>query len=407
LFFGFIIGLGIISSAFFIHHGENPTVFRQGLWIIGAIVPLILFYQFTSTLLRTENRFNPLSIATILFSVFAFVLAVVLGKFYAALGLVASLFASYLLVDIYLLWTGRFHFAISLDLPTVKIIFQIGMPMMAIQLLYQILVTVDSLIITNLYPSIIFGYYSIAILISRSMQEIPSVINSIISPRASELYGNTRNPKDLEPLFKKPLLLVSLLLPFLIGTLFFMADIFILHIIPKYQPAWIPTQILLLSGFFLTCALLCFQLFFTLGKYYQVLAIYIAIILLEFTGCMAAYHMNYALPGIACAMLGSHFIFALVMIISSFGYFHYSLVHRVWLFIKLLVPLLFTGVLCQLCSNYLPLGNRLTTDIGITLVRWFILFVLSLPFFWYVNQKTHLFTSLKEIVSSRLNAGNP
>ena len=390
--FIFLISIffAIVLCGYSFTYSNNP-IYHKGILVVAITIPFVLFFLYSSVLLRTENRFGILSIISVTYTLIALVLAAILGKYYGAIGLILSVFLSYFLIDGFLWFKGDLKLLFMIDLSQLKLLFRVGLPLLIIQLLYQILLTVDSLIIIKNLPVVQFGYYSIAITISRSVQDIPLVINGIIFPRSSEKFGETGNPKDLENLFISPLILISLLMPFIIGTLIFLSEIFIDYVIPKYRPAFLPTEILLMGGFFISCAMISYQLFISIGKLFHVVKIYIVIIVIEFVLCYLAMKLGWGLKGIAFGVLISCAVFSVIMTFSSMGYFKDTWGQRINLILKMFLPFGYTLIFVFLAQFLFHTGLGFIKDMLVLLERWLLLTLISIPLFIHANKNTEYF----------------
>jgi hypothetical protein len=84
--------------------------------------------------------------------------------------------------------------------------------------------------------------------------QIPGASREVIEPRLMESLGKNSREENLREYFFKPLFNTAYYIPFLVGPIFFLLPLLIPLILPRYTPAIVPTQIIILGGYFLSMA---------------------------------------------------------------------------------------------------------------------------------------------------------
>jgi len=192
----FFIALALSSalflSSFFLPYSSN---FLNGLRIVSLIIIFQQVYFYYNYYFRAVNMFSLLSRGIALWSLATTVLVIGLTYLYQLQGALIGLLGSYVLVSLLFFLKSRPHLTIDLKLRPIFSIIKIGFPLLLIGFMYELLWSVDKLLILKMLDSAHLGYYSIATGISIFIYYIPISISGVVFPRVVEAYGKSN---DLE-----------------------------------------------------------------------------------------------------------------------------------------------------------------------------------------------------------------
>lgn len=385
-----ILAALIITSSFILRFQEQ-RFYTLGLIAVAITVPFLILFQLFTTLLRTDNRFSPIGTSSVIFAVVGLISAVWLAIYYRALGLIISLFLTYLISDIYLFTAGKYQLELLLPKNELKPLLSLGAPLIGVQILFTVLLTIDSLAVLKFLGTESYGYYGLALTIGRALQDIPFTLLYTITPKLAEKFGESEDAKALEKLIVYPVELTSLLMPIILGSLIFFGEVFIVHIVPKYSPSLIPMRLLVLAMFFLMNGLIASQLFLAIGRPWFLFRQYVLAVLIGFILCFGFAYAGGSINEIALACLLMYFSFASIFIYSAYRYFKEKIMTRIIEIVKLSLPFGYL-VLCLYFLDWVfPFKHKFIYDVLITLLKLVLLLIANVPLLFIANKKTNLF----------------
>ena len=91
-------------------------------------------------------------------------------------------------------------------------------------------------------------------MVSSYFLTVPDSIRTVVEPKMMEHVSKSSKEDNLKDYFLKPLINIAYFLPFLVGPVIFVFPIVIRLILPRYTDGIIPTQIVIMGGYFLAIA---------------------------------------------------------------------------------------------------------------------------------------------------------
>lgn len=223
-------------------------------WGLRGMALLLIFqrlYSYYTTVLRCYNEFGRLSQLQALSALINALMIIVGVLCFGFVGrIVAAVFAQ-LLMLIYVVWFHKWGGIFSLDFSTTWRLIKVGMPIIASSVILGFLATIDRVMIATYLGETQLGYFGIAVLVTSVVSLIPGMAIQTLYPRMAEKYGAVGN--KIEPLQSYvliPSLVLSYLLPLLIGPVYLSLPFIIQILLPAYIPGILAAQIVLLGLFF-------------------------------------------------------------------------------------------------------------------------------------------------------------
>jgi O-antigen/teichoic acid export membrane protein len=227
---------------------------KWGLITIATVVMIRWYYLYYISLLKSYQNFKLISQANYLRTSIAVFMGIVLIYFFNIYGVYVTAIVSYLAVTLFLkskYHPGRhtvFKFPVFFDLV------KKGFPIIVFNLFVLLLRSSDRIIVASFLGIKQLGYYGIVGIVFSFFMQIPGASREVIEPRLMESLGKNSPEENLKEYFFKPLFNTAYYIPFLIGPIFFLFPLLIPLILPRYTPAIVPTQIIILGGYFLSMA---------------------------------------------------------------------------------------------------------------------------------------------------------
>jgi len=201
--------------------------------------------------LRAWGTYSVLAVATMVMSLgqFSFIAtgAILFGLMGAMWGWLAAVTVSLL----YFAVAGNFYIRPRLDMPMLRRLILVGMPIAGVLFSGILLRTIDGVLVIRYFDAYHFGLYSVAMQIAAYLYRIPEAAGFVLMPRIWERYGANRQPEALRDYVIRPTLAAGLIMPILAGFVFIIMPPMIHTIIPRFYPAIFAAQVLSLAAVFL------------------------------------------------------------------------------------------------------------------------------------------------------------
>lgn len=244
-----VVGLVFISVL-----GDLNLVVRLGLLTMACIVIMEWYYIYYIDYLLAYQNFKLVISSNYIKVSITFFLSIILIYLFGIYGVYLTGILTLIVIIFYLKSKqpldirNRFKYHIFRDLV------KKGFPIMIINFIVILLTTSDRIIISYFLGIKQLGYYGIASMVFVFLMDIPGAAREVVEPKL--MQSMTKNPKEqnLKEYFFKPLINTAYFMPFLIGPVYFIFPLVISLMLPRYILGIIPTQILVLGGYFLALA---------------------------------------------------------------------------------------------------------------------------------------------------------
>jgi len=389
-----IVAVGIVIFTF-VFQAKIPPILFWGLLVTAGLVVLQRLNNLLIGLLRAYKRFEIASTQMILSAVLNLVLILCLAYPFKIYGFLAATALSLIFNIVYISWKAKFHFEFKLGSSVLNLI-SFGVPLMILGVLATILKSVDKIVIINYLGFEAMGFYSVAILATNFLGQIPNAMGIVMIPHLQERYSIRDSVEDVRGYIDKAADAFSLLMPVLIGFSWLAAPLMVRWILPQYVSGVEALQFLILSTFFVALALPYGNLIITLKKHLFMFPITGCVIFLSIILNVIVVQLGYGIKGVALATTLSLSInFLLLFLVASRQLYNFQ--EGCGRLGSLLVKFLFmTGVL-YFIHTFVSHPN-LPIQV---LLQLFVYLIVSFPLLYQVIKKYELLTVLKENILRR------
>ena len=326
--------------------GQVPMMAR-GLQVMAVILVLQQVYTYHRVLLRSYNQFRELSQQQVLFAALTAVLSVICV---IALGLEGRLIAAIMALVAIILYAVRrnpWRPVPEFNAPVAWALMRVGVPITISGFVLSLVTTVDRLMVITFLDEKQLGYIGVALLIAGVVQLIPGMAIQVLVPRINYQFGNSgKNVEMLRSFVLTPPVVLSALLPILLGSIYLSLPFVIGVLLPAYIPSITAIRIVIV-GIFFYCILGMTDVFLiTIGKLKQYALFGCVALLLNIILDYVFLQLGYGIEGIA---LGGTLITYLVYssIVIGYALSHYTTRPIDWarFFSRLWLPFIYMIVL--------------------------------------------------------------
>lgn len=397
---GVALLIGICLFVFsFVYQKPEDRLFVNGVRIVSLLVALQLFNSFYTVLNRSKNNFSVISSYTILIAFLDVGAKVLLVIKFGLYGLLAASALTWALGLIYFHKASGERLSLAFNFPVSAVLrlFKIGFPIFLTGLVYMTLKNIDRIMIIKLMDRESLGFYTIALMVSVYIVQLPNMVYAVIFPRFYQAYGEKQSIFEIKDLFIKPTMVFAYLFPILAGFSILVLPLLVHYILPAYMPGLLPAYLLLLGSCFLTLINMPGYLLIALNK--QVYMIAIGLLCIMF-GAALNYlfvrKIGIGLQGIAIGTSISFFLYATILTAFAFRNYTKAAMSHVKLFIELYLPIAWvTLLLFTLHIFTIKVYGMLLKDIAVVLIKESVFLIGCIPLVLYVNKKTAVFSLIK------------
>jgi O-antigen/teichoic acid export membrane protein len=262
--------------------------------------------------------------------------------------------------------------------------------MLIIGISSQGLKTVDSILVLNILGIEQLGLYTIALIANGIIYSVTNSISNVLYPRMQEAYGKSGISDTMRSYVIRPSLIMAVLLPAMIGILYFLIPMVVNLLIPKFELGIVAFKVIILSGYFFAMVNMSTGYLISSGKQkFLVLINVVVLTLIVGIAAMLDTH-NWGLGGIALATGTGYF--ACFLIVSIYVLRHWADWNQTIIFLKdTTLPFFLSLVLILIIDNYWhssPIGNA--ERIFDSMLQLSIFLVLYMPCIILSDRKTRL-----------------
>ena len=393
------ISLVLIIVSFFITRLDNHTI--NGIRIVAAIIILQQIFFFYQNHLRIEKKFFMIGKTLLICSITYFISIIILIMKFRLEGVLFASLIAYCIALIYIFKKEEFKFRITVMPKKTVQLMRFGFPLLTIGIMYIILTSIDKLMIIKFMDKIQLGYYSIAIMIAGVIFFIPQAVTYIMFSHFLERYGEREDKLHIKNHLFQPTLIISYLLPIVIGLVFITAPVAVYYILPKYIVGITSVKILVCATFFMSVIVSAGNFLVTLNKEKKMISTQVISIMLAIILNYIFIINGYGIKGVAIATAISYFFYSTCILVYSFRHYITRITQLIKFFIKTYIPYLYIILLLAL-SNLIPITGNLLRDILLTVLKLTVFIVFSLPLVWLANKKTGVVKTFFDMISLRL-----
>ena len=231
---------------------EAPV--RTGLGAMALIVLAQWYHDNYVLALKAYQRFGVLSLSICIKAAFTLLLTALLLYLFGIYGAFFVPLLALIPVLTYLRVTSPVGERARFDTMTFTGLLKEGFPIMLYNFGAILLSTSDRIVISYFLGNEPLGYYGIAIMVFGFMRQIPGTAREVIEPDLMQRMESRREERILREYLFAPLLTTAYLMPFLVGSVFFVVPAVIPLVLPRYVPGIAATQIIVFGCYFLALA---------------------------------------------------------------------------------------------------------------------------------------------------------
>ncbi|MBN2190389.1 MAG: polysaccharide biosynthesis C-terminal domain-containing protein [Candidatus Aureabacteria bacterium] len=392
----FLCSIGVVIYALFFGRSLSREIFI-GLLALSVILISQRVYTYYMILLRAHRDFGVLSKSIIFDAIvnLGLILLVVsrfqLYGFYVIVIIMPVL--NVLFIRRYVTYDLRFSF----DFRGLVYYIKYGFPLFINGILYQILHSIDRIMIAAMLGLEQLGFYSIALMTESYGTGIAKNFIIVIQPHFLEDFGsNGMEKSSRHVIFYSQV--TAYFMAILMSLFFICAPIFIQYALPAFIPGIGALKIFLLSIFFLTISPYSNNFLVALEKQAKLIPITALSILLNIALNYVLIKKGYGINGAAFATSISAFIAFCVVSVYALKHCESNLT-VVKFFVKILFPL-FYCFLCLVAEEHLIILQNFFLE---TVLRAAVFIFLAAPLVLYINKKTGVIRILWEILRDKLS----
>jgi O-antigen/teichoic acid export membrane protein len=267
----------------------------------------------------------------------------------------------------------------------------IGFPILFVAIAPKLMLTLDKIIIFWLLDSTATGFYSMASFFSETINYIPLALATVLFPRLMYQKGKGADLSQIGYLYHKPMLLLSLLIPVLLGLLILTIGIVIRYLLPEYLPAVPVLQVLLASVFFTVIWSVPKGLLVVLDKQRIFIVAIPLLLLLGSLMNVMVIKLDYGITGVAYASVVFYFMVSTLANVYALRILQKNKRQITVTLIQIHLPFVYAMAAVLLLQHYLITDSELLQ----CLLRSAVFMVFCLPMVVYANHKLQLFVLLR------------
>ncbi|HCC23177.1 TPA: hypothetical protein DF272_03295 [Candidatus Falkowbacteria bacterium] len=344
--------------------------FSLAFMLVGVLIVITQIYVTLTSLLRTDKRFGVLSWAVIIVNISSFIFIFYFLSLKNSLTLaVTGLILANALASVYIIIKAKYRFPLVWRWPVAKELFRVGLPLILIQAIYGVYISIDRWMIAGYLDSTSLGLYGLGATISTFMFGAFSVLAYTIYPYLLEKFGQKDDITAAKALLLKANYSLALIMSMLFPIILISLPLMLRYILPEYIQALNVIFTLILSVYFIALMSINGNYLISINKQRIMLGAQIVMVLFSFGACLLALRLDLGIIGIAAATLISYSIYSTLIIFFSLKFLFSSgqtaVKHILRLYSPYMVSILFTAFLMR----GVVLTHNLFADIKTTLIN--------------------------------------
>jgi len=265
-------------------------------------------------------------------------------------GLIVGTFIGYALAALVQLRWIRFDIGFAFRWSTYADLVKIGFPSHVNGLLYNLLMSVDRMLILPVLGLEGVGLYGLGMTVNDYLFQFSYALGNVISPRLVEKWSETESMESMRPIVERPTLVIAMATPMILGAVYFASAGAVATVLQSFQEALVPLQILLLGTYFSSLHRGLSSFFLAIRKQARLLPVYAAAIGLNAALVSAALTLGWGIRGVAAATSTTLAAFSISIICMARAFFVRGVAAHVSFTARLLAPLSY-GAACVLAGE--------------------------------------------------------
>ncbi len=272
---------------------------------------------FLEKLLFWRKDFSYASRLALVLSLLESALAIGGTMLYGLDGLIVGTFVAYSAVVYLQLRRIDFGIGFTFSWKAWAELVKIGFPSHVNGLLYNILTSIDRMLILPVLGLAGVGLYGLAMTINDYLFQLSYAFGHVLSPRLVERWGERESLEDVRPMVETPTLAIAVVAPVLLGAVYFSAAPAIEIVLPDFREAILPLRILLVGTYFSSLHRGMSSFFLAIRKQGRLLPAYAFAIVLNAAMVWLALDNGFGITGVALASTTAMTLFSLALIVMA------------------------------------------------------------------------------------------
>ncbi len=322
---------------------SHSSMMARGLQAMAIVLILQQIYTYYRIVLRSHNYIKELSQQQVLLALVSSGLAVAFVVFLGLTGRMIAAIMAQAVIVLYALRRNPWLPVPKFKLSTAWSLMRVGVPITITGFILSLLATVDRLMVIKFLGAKELGYFGFALLLTSVVSLIPAMATQVLYPRISNQFGSAgKNVEALRAFVLTPPVILSALLPILIGSLYLSLPLVISVLLPAYTPGITAARIVVVGIFFFGILGLTDSFLVTIGKLKQYALFGCVALLLNIILDYTFLQLGYGIEGIALGgTLITYFFYSCIVI--GYALSHYTKRPGDWIrfFLRLWLPFIY------------------------------------------------------------------
>jgi len=396
----FIFSFALVVIAFLL---RQKISFNElaGFVTIALIAFILSIFEFYQTSVIALKKFTVITKANIWFAVLSVALTLAIVPRFNIYGVYIVAILIPLLTLVYLVFKEPCRVRVCFDFKEMFRLINIGLPLGVINFLDSSVINVPSIIVLALLGKVSLGYYSVAILATRFLTYFPNSIHRTFEPYIYQKYGQTNDILELKKYLFKPIQVMVLLFPVIIGVYYTLVSFFIRHFLAKYIAAICPFFIISIGIFFISFAPTSNAFITAMNKQKFLIPVYLSGIVMGGLSSLVFINRGYGVTAPALGLLFAFFFIGAVIFLYAMNHYVKSAFKCLVYLAGLCVPIAYITAIIFFSDMVIPNTSDIFSDSLRLAARLAILFILSLPLMCMAENKTGIVSDILRFLKIR------
>jgi O-antigen/teichoic acid export membrane protein len=313
----FLAAAGVLGASYLV---PEPAYARA----LRLFIPLLYanhIHTFLEQYLYARKEFAYASKVNLALAAIEAALAITGTIFWGLDGLILGTLIGYALAALAQLSRIRFQIGWAFRWRAYTDLVRVGFPSHVNGLLYNLLLSVDRVLILPVLGLEALGLYGLGMTVNEYLFQFSYALGSVISPRLVERWSESESMESLRPMVEKPTLAISAAVPALLGTVYFASGAMVEVVLPQFRDALAPLRILLVGTYFTSLHRGLSSFFLAIRRQGRLLPAYGGAIVLNALLVSAALGMGLGIAGVAAATALSLAVFSFTLIAMAMRFF--------------------------------------------------------------------------------------
>lgn len=342
----------VLALSFLPGHSSKLALGMQAM-AIALILQQI--YTYHRIVLRSHNNFKELSQQQVLFSIVTAGLAVLFVVFCGLEGrLVAAILAQAVIV-MYALYRNPWQPVPKFEWHVARSLIRLGIPIVISGFIITMLTSIDRLMVIIFLDEKQLGYLGLGLMLVSVISLVPAMASQVLYPRINFHFGNRgRNIESLRSYVLTPPVILSTLLPMVIGPLYLILPFVVKTFLPAYTPGITAARIVTIGIFFYGILGLTDYFLVTTGKLKQYALFGFSALVFNIVLDYFFIRIGYGIEGIAIGgILITYFLYSTIVIGYALSHFKRRFKDLLRFFSRLWAPFIYMLILLWSVENIL------------------------------------------------------